>query len=147
MEITELLVCCVEQGLIPFLENISQGTSIISQDTTSIISLKDKGSKARRDYSILPSFTFPEYSIREISTKLLDVIALQLSNSTNNNVNNNSNNTTSNNNVNTNNSNHNVLLHRICNSMVYSGNIKLRVNIFSGLFLLVGRSKVLGGYI
>ena len=63
---------------------------------------------------------FPEQSIQIVCLKLLNLIIDKLCN----------------------NYNHLQILYQISNSMVYSGNFKLRMNILSSLLLLIGRSKI-----
>ena len=112
---SDVWIACLEQGLIPLLECIAHGIPVL-EDRTGLI----HGS-CRLDASRSPSGTirFPELSVRSVADKLLHNVAMRLGH-------------------------HTLLASRAGSAMVHSGNAKLRMNMFVGLLLLVGRSDILG---
>lgn len=115
---------CVEQGLVFQLEAISQGTSI--QKTENETEHENYHQRAANDESVSvnqqEALVFPENGIRKVTQLMLNVVVEQLEKEDEG----------------------SDLQLKLLNSMMQSGNGKLRINIFSGLIFLSGRCSSLG---
>lgn len=112
---SDVWIACLEQGLIPLLECIALGIPVLV-DRADLIHGSCSRSACRSPSSII---RFPELSIRSVADKLLHNVAVRLGH-------------------------HTLLASRAGSAMVHSGNAKLRMNMFVGLLLLIGRSDILG---
>lgn len=120
---SNLWACIIEQGLVPHLEMIATGIPIVCYKSN-YSDKKGKEYKETSDHnSSLQKMTdvFPEKNIRNIAKYLLDELASNLKK-------------------------HSIICIRVVNAMMHTGNLKLRLNILSGLVLLVGRRSDLGRY-
>jgi hypothetical protein len=112
---SDVWIACLEQGLIPLLECIAHGILVL-EDRTGLIH-----DSCWLDACRSPSgaIRFPELSVRSVADELLHNVAMRLGH-------------------------HTLLASRAGSAMVHSGNAKLRMNMFVGLLLLIGRSDILG---
>ena len=115
---SDVWIACLEQGLIPLLECIAHGIPVLEDRTDLNLIIHDSCSRdaCRSSSGII---RFPELSVRSVADRLLHNVAVRLGH-------------------------HTLLASRAGSAMVHSGNAKLRMNMFVGLLLLIGRSDILG---
>jgi hypothetical protein len=108
----------VEQGLVTTLEVVAAGYQIFGSNPV----IKITQSNAQNEETQNTSgdvILFPESHIRNKATQLLQIITHKLET-------------------------HSSLRIKLLTSMSVSGNVKLRLNVFSGLFSVAGRGETLG---